>query len=172
MRQQTITKCIIGALAIFGMKLACASMVVSMNMVDPNGQGKNIGTITLDENKYGVLITPNLHDLPPGPHGFHVHEKPDCGNNAVAAGGHFDPTKSGKHNGPFVDTGHMGDMPVLVVDKDGNATIPTLAPRMKLSDFEGHSFMIHAGGDNYSDTPTLGGGGARIACGVISASSK
>ncbi len=30
--------------------------------------------------------------------------------------------------------------------------------------------MIHAGGDNYSDTPEkLGGGGARVACGVIPA---
>jgi Cu-Zn family superoxide dismutase len=28
--------------------------------------------------------------------------------------------------------------------------------------------MIHAGGDNYADQPApLGGGGARIACGVI-----
>jgi superoxide dismutase, Cu-Zn family len=28
--------------------------------------------------------------------------------------------------------------------------------------------MIHAGGDNYADQPQpLGGGGARIACGVI-----
>jgi Cu-Zn family superoxide dismutase len=28
--------------------------------------------------------------------------------------------------------------------------------------------MIHAGGDNYSDTPKpLGGGGERIACGVV-----
>jgi Cu-Zn family superoxide dismutase len=28
--------------------------------------------------------------------------------------------------------------------------------------------MIHAGGDNYSDHPEkLGGGGARIACGVV-----
>jgi Cu-Zn family superoxide dismutase len=28
--------------------------------------------------------------------------------------------------------------------------------------------MIHAGGDNYSDEPaSLGGGSARIACGII-----
>ena len=28
--------------------------------------------------------------------------------------------------------------------------------------------MVHAGGDNYSDMPVpLGGGGARVACGVI-----
>jgi len=30
--------------------------------------------------------------------------------------------------------------------------------------------MVHAGGDNYSDTPAaLGGGGARMACGVVPA---
>jgi superoxide dismutase, Cu-Zn family len=28
--------------------------------------------------------------------------------------------------------------------------------------------MIHAGGDNYADAPKpLGGGGARVACGVV-----
>jgi Cu-Zn family superoxide dismutase len=28
--------------------------------------------------------------------------------------------------------------------------------------------MVHAGGDNYDDTPApLGGGGARIACGIV-----
>jgi Cu-Zn family superoxide dismutase len=30
------------------------------------------------------------------------------------------------------------------------------------------SLMIHAGGDNYADQPApLGGGGTRVACGVI-----
>jgi Cu-Zn family superoxide dismutase len=34
-------------------------------------------------------------------------------------------------------------------------------------DVKGRSIVIHAGGDNYSDQPApLGGGGARIACGV------
>jgi Cu-Zn family superoxide dismutase len=43
-----------------------------------------------------------------------------------------------------------------------------LAPRIKVSDLKGRSLMIHAGGDNYSDSPQkLGGGGARVACGVI-----
>ena len=43
-----------------------------------------------------------------------------------------------------------------------------LAPRIKLSEIKGRSLMIHAGGDNYSDDPKpLGGGGARVACGVI-----
>jgi Cu-Zn family superoxide dismutase len=43
-----------------------------------------------------------------------------------------------------------------------------IAPNLKLADVKGRAIMIHAGGDNYSDQPApLGGGGARIACGVI-----
>jgi len=39
---------------------------------------------------------------------------------------------------------------------------------MTLADIEGRALMIHAAGDNYSDTPAaLGGGGARIVCGVV-----
>src|SRR5262249_11705937 len=97
-----------------------------------------------------------------------VHVKPSCDNNGMAAGGHFDPQNSQEHNGPFVKRGHLGDLPVLIVDQDGNATLPTLAPRFKLKDLKGHALMIHAGSDNYSDVPEkLGGGGERIACGII-----
>ena len=44
-----------------------------------------------------------------------------------------------------------------------------LAPRIKhISEITGHALMIHAGGDNYADLPEkLGGGGARMVCGVI-----
>ena len=53
-------------------------------------------------------------------------------------------------------------------DKDGAANQPVLAPRLKVSDLNGRSVMVHAGGDNYADQPApLGGGGGRIACGVI-----
>jgi superoxide dismutase, Cu-Zn family len=58
-------------------------------------------------------------------------------------------------------------MPVLTVDASGNATKGMIAPHLKVADVKGRSIMIHAGGDNYSDQPApLGGGGARIACGV------
>jgi Cu-Zn family superoxide dismutase len=57
---------------------------------------------------------------------------------------------------------------VLVVDDGGHATKGVVAPHLTVEQIRGRSIMIHAGGDNYSDTPVpLGGGGARIACGVI-----
>jgi Cu-Zn family superoxide dismutase len=86
----------------------------------------------------------------------------------LAAGGHYDPAETGMHDTPF-GKGHLGDLPALYVDENGMATSPVLAPRLKkLEDVKGRSLMIHAGGDNYSDMPAkLGGGGARMACGVI-----
>jgi Cu-Zn family superoxide dismutase len=54
------------------------------------------------------------------------------------------------------------------VDADGTSTLPVLAPRLKVADIRSRSLMIHAGGDNFSDHPQpLGGGGARMFCGVI-----
>ena len=87
---------------------------------------------------------------------------------ALAAGGHFDPQKTGKHLGPYAD-GHLGDLPAIYVTADGMANYPVLAPRLKkISDIEGKALMVHAGGDNHSDHPQpLGGGGERFACGVI-----
>ena len=85
----------------------------------------------------------------------------------LAAGGHYDPAGTGKHKGPYED-GHLGDLPALYFDAEGKATHPVLAPRIKISDLKGHAFIIHAGGDNYRDYPkALGGGGARVACGVV-----
>jgi Cu-Zn family superoxide dismutase len=87
---------------------------------------------------------------------------------AGAAGGHLDPQKSGKHEGPE-GSGHLGDLPVLQAGADGGANQTLTAPHIKsAADLRGKTLMIHAGGDNYGDQPApLGGGGARIACGVI-----
>jgi Cu-Zn family superoxide dismutase len=165
---QNIKKMVLFTALMAGIQVAYASVEVPMALVDAKGDGKSIGTIKLENAFNGVLITPNLHDLPAGVHGFHVHVNPSCADNGMAAGGHLDPKKTDAHNGPYNHKGHLGDMPVLVVNEKGDATLPTLAPRFTLKDVEGHSIMIHAGGDNYSDQPEkLGGGGARIACGII-----
>jgi superoxide dismutase, Cu-Zn family len=153
-----------------------ATETVTVNAINDSGIGAKIGTVRLSDTKDGLMLKPNLKGLPPGSHGFHIHVNPSCapanGPNGqpaagFAAGGHFDPANTGKHLGPLGE-GHKGDLPVLVVDDNGMAKKPVIAPHLKLADVHGRSIMIHAGGDNYSDQPApLGGGGARIACGVI-----
>ena len=153
------------------------SMEVTMRMVSATGIGEPIGTVTIAPSAKGVTFTPKLEGLPPGLHGFHIHDKPSCDPAtdpdkgevmpAQSAGGHLDPRHTGQHNGPMGD-GHLGDLPALKVDSNGKATAAVVAPRLKMTDVAGHALMIHAGGDNYSDKPEkLGGGGKRIACGVI-----
>lgn len=124
------------------------------------------GTITFKSSPGGLLIQPNLHTLPPGPHGFHIHQNPSCAKKGMSAGGHFDPQHTNTHLGPY-HAGHLGDLPVLYVNAEGKSMTSLLAPHLTIDDIKGHSIMIHAGGDNYTDNPTLGGGGPRIACGVI-----
>ena len=167
-------------IAMLGLLVACATvqaeeLVVPMHLTDSTGIGTSIGTVKATSNDTGTVFAPNLKDLTPGLHGFHVHQNSDCGPGVkggknvpgLAAGGHYDPAGAGKHEGPY-GNGHLGDLPALYVDADGNANHPVLAPRLKLSDLKGRSLMIHAGGDNYSDNPKkLGGGGARMACGVV-----
>ncbi len=129
--------------------------------------GNSIGYVDVKDTTKGLLITPHLTDLPPGDHGMHVHQYPTCGREALDAGEHWDPSATDSHKGPY-KKGHLGDLPVLKVDKEGNASTPVVAPHLTVKELYGHSLIIHAGGDDYSDNPPMGGGGARIACGVIS----
>lgn len=154
-----------------------ASKDVTMNLVDADGVQKSVGQVSISETEHGLLFTPKLNDLPvEGMQGFHIHAKGSCEpaqdegemKAAHAAAGHFDPEATGAHKGPY-GKGHLGDLPALYVNADGSAEQPVLAPRLRnLSQIEGRALMLHEGGDNYSDDPKpLGGGGKRIACGVI-----
>lgn len=150
--------------------MLCSSLVLAETLTVPinSARGEALGSIRFEDSIYGLLITPELKGLPEGAHGFHIHEHPDCHDHGMSAGGHFDPAKTNTHQGPY-GQGHLGDLPVLIVNPQGEAKTPTLAPRLKVTDIKGHAVMIHAGGDTYSDTPALGGGGDRVACGVVEA---
>jgi len=152
------------------------SLDVEMHKVSADGVEESIGTVAVEHTEHGVLLTPSLTDLKPGVYGFHVHQNSSCEpaendsgemTAALSAGGHYDPEEAGTHQGPYGD-GHLGDLPVLTVNDDGEANLPVLAPRLSMEDMPGRSLMIHAGGDTYADEPHLGGGGARMACGVVS----
>ncbi|MFJ3058742.1 superoxide dismutase [Cu-Zn] SodC [Herbaspirillum sp. NPDC087042] len=153
-----------------------AQIKVPLNLVNAQGIAGPAGEVTIIETAYGLVFKPSLSGLPSGIHGFHVHQNPSCDplnkdgkmEPALAAGGHWDPEKTGKHEGPYGE-GHLGDLPALYVNAEGRADYPVLAPRIKtLAEVRGHALMVHVGGDNHSDHPApLGGGGVRMACGVI-----
>jgi Cu-Zn family superoxide dismutase len=150
---------------------------VPITLIDTAGAGKPAGSITISETADGIELATNLKGLPPGEHGFHLHEHGSCATAdkegkptaGQAAGGHFDPDATKLHKGP-AGGGHKGDLPKLEVSEKGTATAKLKVAGLKLADVEGKALMIHEGGDNYSDAPKpLGGGGARIACGVVPA---
>ena len=166
---------LLGAGLLTALASHAAEVSVTMNTVDAQGTGASIGTVKIVETQSGLAFYPSLKGLKPGLHGFHVHENPSCAAAmddgkmvpAKAAGGHLDPASTKHHGTPWGD-GHLGDVAALEVGADGAATHPVLAPRLRLADVKKRSLMIHDGGDNYADEPKpLGGGGARVACGVI-----
>ncbi len=150
-------------------------VTIKIDLVDAKGIGKPVGTVAIKETADGVELDTNLKGLPPGEHGFHLHENGSCApadkegtpTAAQAAGGHFDPEGTKAHKGPG-GGGHKGDLPKLEVSAKGSATAKLKVVGLKLADMRGKALVIHEGGDNYSDTPKpLGGGGGRIACGVV-----
>jgi superoxide dismutase, Cu-Zn family len=168
----------LAAVAVMALAVPAAAeeATADMRAVSADGIGDQIGTIELTDGDGGLVLETDLSGLPPGQHGFHLHGEGSCepaANDqgqitaALGAGGHYDPEDTGRHEGPEGD-GHMGDLPVLEVAADGTAQVTLTAPRLSVADTRGRALMIHAGGDNYSDQPQpLGGGGGRIACGVI-----
>lgn len=143
--------------------------------IDAQGIGEKIGYVVLSDSPEGLTLEVDVTGLTPGTHGMHVHEAGDCGPAVIngkavpggAAKGHYDPEKTNRHMGPM-GMGHKGDLPALQADALGRAKTTLKAPHLKLADVDNRAIVIHAGGDNYSDMPNpLGGGGRRVACGVI-----
>lgn len=164
-----IVKCVVAFSVLMFATVVLADTAVRMNFTKKHGIGKTAGTVTIIETKYGLLFVPNLHNVTPGIHGFHVHVNPSCDKDGMAAGDHFDPNHTGKHLGPYNDKGHLGDLPAVYATSEDTITLPVLAPRLHhISSIKNHALMIHEDGDNYSDIPAkLGGGGGRMICGVI-----
>lgn len=128
------------------------------------------GTVSFQQRGAVLHVEATLSGLTPGAHGFHVHEKGDCSaGDASSAGGHFNP--HGKmHGHPGQGEHHAGDMPQLMADASGKAslTVDLAEPGMGagLGNVVGRSVVVHAGPDDFKSQPA-GNSGARVACGVI-----
>lgn len=139
-----------------------------------NQKGETAGSVLFEGIEDGVKIKITITKLPAGLHAFHIHETgrsdpPDF----KSAGGHFNPYK--KEHG-FLNPGgpHAGDLPNIYVKKDGTCDEEIISKRIVLTKAEknslfkegGTAVMIHQNPDDYVTDPA-GGGGTRIACGVI-----
>lgn len=117
-----------------------------------------------------VEVQADLTGVPPGVHGFHIHEKGDCGNNAQAAGGHFNPTGM-IHGAPDAVSHHAGDWGNVTADDKGevHAKFTTHSISLKSGDATnavGHAIVLHGNPDDLTSQPA-GNAGPRIACGVV-----
>ena len=128
------------------------------------------GTVSFVQKGDRVAVTARVSGLTPGSHGFHIHEKGDCSSgDGMSAGGHFNP--QGKpHAQPTTADRHAGDMPMLVADASGNATLTVELDVITIgagaTDIVGRGVIVHKDPDDFTTQPT-GNSGARVACGVI-----
>lgn len=152
------------------------SIVVPIHLISKIGVHEKIGEIKLSDSPSGLRIDTDLHNLPIGYHGTHIHEYGSLlpskkGSKTIAggsAGSHYDPENAGYHGSPN-GNGHRGDLPRIHVDEYGESKQTLYAPRLTLNEIMNRSIIIHRYGDNYSDTPLQNGGGKeRMAGGIIS----
>lgn len=130
--------------------------------------GADFGRVTLTETKAGLLVAADLHGVPEGPHGFHIHATGACAPDFGAAGGHF--VGAGDAHGMMATaTPHAGDLPNIHAPASGVVAVEALKPGLTLADLfddDGAAIVVHAGADDYASQPS-GDAGGRIACGVI-----
>ncbi|WP_198086934.1 superoxide dismutase family protein [Variovorax sp. E3] len=159
---------ILAACGSMGGKPSTVVELVPTGAITPN---PTRGTVTFAALEHGVRVSGEVRGLVPGSeHGFHIHEKGDCGNNGDASGGHFNPT--GGTHGKFAAAGsHAGELPSLVADAGGVARFSVEDHSISLTDgaannVVGRALIVHRDRDDFTTQPS-GNSGPRIACAVI-----
>ena len=140
----------------------------------PNPQSPVQGSLQFSEVRGITSVTGNVTGLAPNSHAaFHVHEFGDCSKpDFSSAGSHFNPTHQphGAWDGPHH---HVGDMPQLVADANGTATVSFNSESLQLrgpNSIINKAVIVHRDPDDVNAQP-VGNAGPRLACGVIKAGS-
>jgi len=156
---------------VLGCSMAASGERASSELKDKNG--KIVGRATFREEPDGVLVRLEVQGLTPGLHAVHVHAVGKCEGPAFAsAGGHFNPAQK-KHGFKSPDGPHAGDLPNMLVAKDGSGRFEALTDAITLRpgptsvfDSDGSAIVVHAASDDDMTDPA-GNSGDRVACGVI-----
>lgn len=149
---------------------ATPTLLANTTLTDSDGTELGVAKIVLQGNSAELRYVAS--GIPAGRHGFHLHETGDCGSpDFTSAGGHLNPL--GNTHGRESEGGkHLGDLPNLEVDDNGNGRLTASLEgdpqqlREWLFDSDGTAVVIHANADDYKTDPA-GDAGPRIACGVL-----
>lgn len=149
-------------------------------LLDP--QGRPLGSASFTPAGSGVEVVVEVEGLTPGLHGFHVHERGECGPGPDAtgtvipfgaAGGHFDPGGARNHGRPgqAPHEAHAGELPNIEVRADGRGSLRYLnayltAEPGRPNTVIGRALVVHEKADDYRSNPA-GNSGGRILCGAI-----
>jgi Cu-Zn family superoxide dismutase len=143
---------------------------MAMAVLTPISGSSAMGTVHMTELKDGsVEVAIDIKNVPPGVHGFHIHEVGDCSDNGNAAKGHFNPM-SMPHGAPDVPQHHSGDFGNVTANANSEVNTKFTTRSITLSPGPtsalGHAVILHANPDDLTTQPT-GNAGARIACGIV-----
>jgi Cu-Zn family superoxide dismutase len=129
------------------------------------------GTVRFEDVKGGLKISAHLTNVPPGNHGFHIHEFGACDDAGKAAGGHYNPLHSihGMAVKDGVKKAHAGDLGNITADSLGNASLEVTLPKVMLSGGKyavaGRAVILHEKADDFGHPLYKDGG--RIALDLI-----
>ena len=157
-----------------------------------------VGTITFTPVSGGsevdVRLVANKAVKPGSFHGIHVHANGDPANgagcqadSAAAPATWFTSADGHLNEGSATHTDHKGDLPSVLVHKDGSASLRFTTDRFTPAEVVGKAVIVHVAADNFGNVPTgnlpdqykanaeaattktkaTGNAGDRAACGVI-----
>lgn len=160
-----------GALTLlFAASCASSPKPMAMTMLLPSTGSSPHGMVHFQETPDGVEVRVDLTGVPPGVHGFHVHEKGDCADSGNAAGGHFNPTNM-PHAAPDATSHHAGDFGNVTAEANGEIhtrfTTRSITVREGTRSVVGRAVVLHASSDDLRTQPS-GNAGRPIACGIVS----
>ncbi len=132
------------------------------------------GAVTFTEVEGGVRVVAVFVGVRQGAHGFHIHEKGDCGSgDGTSAGDHWNP-EGVAHGGRHAAIRHVGDLGNVTADADGVVRadfVDGIIPFDGVNSIIGKGFILHADEDDLISQPS-GAAGIRISCGVIESTNE
>lgn len=100
----------------------------------------------------------------------HIHEHGNCGDTAMLAHGHWNPTNA-QHGKWGSGSFHSGDIGNVKLNAQGKGTMTLTTDLWTLGgkpdkNILGKAMIVHGGADDYKSQPA-GNSGTRIGCGMI-----